>query len=164
MRPADLGPDERSVEVDLQVEFYECDPMQVVWHGEYINYMERGRRTLLDAIGYNYIEMKETGYSWPVVDIQVKYIRPLSFSQRFRVRATLADWENRIKIDYLIYDPATGQKVTKGSSVQMAIDMASGESLFATPRVALDRIEAWLARRRAEVAAIGTAAGEGSIE
>jgi hypothetical protein len=46
----------------------------------------------------------------------------------------------------------------------MAIDMASGESLFATPRVALDRIEAWLARRRAEVAAIGTAAGEGSIE
>jgi acyl-CoA thioester hydrolase len=147
--------DARSVETELKIEFYDCDPMHIVWHGNYIKYMEMARCVLLDEVGWNYHEMRDSGYSWPVVDIQVKYIRPLVFKQRCRIRATLVDWENRIKIVYLIYDPASGQKITKASSVQMAVDMATNESLFATPRVAIDRIESWIKSREAELAKEG---------
>lgn len=131
-------------EIDLRVEFYDVDSMNIVWHGNYVRYMEQARCALLDLVGYNYNDMKASGYAWPVVDIQVKYIKPLAFRQRFRMRATLVDWENRIKIEYLIYDPESGQKITKAHSVQMAVDMASGESLFATPQPALDKIRAYL--------------------
>jgi acyl-CoA thioester hydrolase len=137
----------RSVETEIRVEFYDCDPMQIVWHGNYVKYLERGRNGLMDAIGYNYNEMVASGYAWPVVDIHVKYIRPLSFKQDVRIRATLVDWENRIKIDYLIFDPATGRKLTRASSVQMAVHVATGESQFVTPAVALEPIRAWLAAR-----------------
>lgn len=134
-------------EIDLKVEFYDVDSMHIVWHGNYVKYMEQARCALLDLIGYNYHEMASSGFAWPVVDIHVKYVRPLMFNQRFRIRATLSDWENRIKIDYLIYNPETGQKITKGHSIQMAIDVSTGESLFATPKVALDHIEAYLNRQ-----------------
>lgn len=132
------------VEIDLKVEFYDVDSMQIVWHGNYVKYMEQARCALLDLVGYNYHQMADSGYAWPVVDIQIKYVRPLVFKQQFRVRAVLADWENRIKIEYLFFDPVSGQKITKAHSVQMAVDMASGESLFATPQPALDKIRAYL--------------------
>jgi len=40
-------------EVELTVEFFDVDSMQIVWHGNYLKYMERARCALLDKIGYN---------------------------------------------------------------------------------------------------------------
>jgi len=132
-------------EIELKVDFYDVDSMQIVWHGNYVKYMEQARCALLDRIGYNYNEMAKGGFAWPVVDIHLKYVRPLVFNQIFRIRATLVDWDNRIKIDYLISDPLSGQKITTGHSIQMAVDIATGESLFATPKIALDHIAAYRA-------------------
>ena len=137
-------------EIELKVEFFDVDSMQIVWHGNYVKYMEQARCALLDKIGYNYNEMAKGGFAWPVVDIHLKYVRPLVFNQRFRIRATLVDWENRIKIEYLLSDPVSGQKITTGHSIQMAVEVASGESLFATPRIALDHIAAYLAKLEAK--------------
>ena len=130
-----------SAEIDLKVEFYDVDSMRIVWHGNYIRYMEQARCALLDLIGYNYNEMEAADIAWPIVDIHVKYISPLIFNQKFRVRATLVDWENRLKIEYLIFDPETGKKITKAHTVQMAVDMQKQESLFVTPPQVRDTIE-----------------------
>ena len=53
----------------------------------------------------------------------VKYLQPLVFKQRARVRATLLDFENRIRIGYLIFDPERETVFTKGESVQMAVQI-----------------------------------------
>jgi acyl-CoA thioester hydrolase len=139
-----MDPTRLWAEVDLAVEFYDVDSMQVVWHGNYLKYMERARCALLDKIGYNYREMMASGYAWPVVDVRLKYIRPLVFGQRVRVRATLVDYENRLKIGYLIYDPLAEGRIFEGHSVQMAVEVRTGESCLATPRTALERIESAL--------------------
>ena len=118
--------------------------MQVVWHGNYVKYMERARCALLDKIGYNYRDMIASGYAWPVVDVRMKYIKPLVFGQNARVKATLVDYENRLKIAYLIHDPAGVGKIFEGYSVQMAVDARTGESCYATPRTAVERIESML--------------------
>jgi len=131
-------------EVEFTVEFFDVDSMQVVWHGNYLKYMERARCALLDKIGYNYRQMIASGYTWPVVDVRLKYIRPLVFGQSVRIRATMIDYENRIKIGYVIYDPLGEGKIFEGHSVQMAVDTRTGESCFATPRIAVERIESFL--------------------
>jgi hypothetical protein len=59
-----------SAEIALKIQFYDLDPMQVVWHGNYARYFEQARCALLDSIGYNYPEMKASGYAWPVIDMQ----------------------------------------------------------------------------------------------
>ncbi len=128
------------VEIDLKAEFYDVDSMNIVWHGNYVKYYEQARCALLDMIGYNYNDMRESGYAWPVVTISCKYIKPLEFRQTFVIRATLEEYENRLKISYLIYDRETGAKIHKGSSTQMAVDMETGNSLFVSPPELIDRI------------------------
>ena len=36
----------------LKVEFYDLDPMNVVWHGNYLKYLEAARCDMLEKIGY----------------------------------------------------------------------------------------------------------------
>lgn len=128
-------------EVEIQVPFFDVDSMDVVWHGHYIKYFEVARCALLDRIGHNYLQMREAGYAWPVIDMQLRYMRGARFNQRIRVRADLIEWENRLKINYLISDAETGERMTRGSSVQVAVEIASREMQLASPRVFIDAIE-----------------------
>lgn len=129
-----------SAEIELEVEFSDVDAMQVAWHGHYVKYFERARCALLRLFDYDYPRMRESGYSWPVVDCRLKYIGPAHFGQRLLVRATLREWENRLRIDYVIWDAAGGKKLTTGKTIQVAVELASGEMQFESPPALLDRL------------------------
>ncbi|QRX83019.1 thioesterase family protein [Glaciimonas sp. PAMC28666] len=129
-----------SAEIALQIQFYDLDPMEIVWHGNYIKYMEQARCALLDSIAYNYSEMKESGYAWPVIDLHLRYVHPATFGQCITVRASVVEWENRLKIDYLITDRASGQRLTKGTTTQVAVAIATREMCFASPAVLFQKL------------------------
>ena len=131
---------ERVAEVEVQVQFYDVDPMQVVWHGHYARFLEHARCALLGGIGYGYEEMKASGYSWPVIDMHIRYARPAVFGQRLTVRAELVEWENRMVIDYVISDAATGQRLTKASTTQVAVDLATQEIRFVSPAILFEKL------------------------
>lgn len=133
------------VEVEMQIPFFDVDMLEIAWHGHYVKYLEVARCALLDRLGHNYLQMRESGYGWPVIDLQIRYIRPLLFQQRVRVKADLVEWENRLKLNYLISDAATGERLTRASTVQVAVDMASREMQLASPRVFIDAVERALA-------------------
>ena len=132
-------------EIELVVPFFDVDMMEVVWHGHYVKYFEEARCALLDKLGHNYRQMRDAGYAWPIIDLQVRYIRGAQFGQRILVRADLVEWENRLKINYLITDVATGERMTRGSSVQVAVEIATREMLLASPRVFVEAVERVLA-------------------
>jgi acyl-CoA thioester hydrolase len=114
--------------------------MQIVWHGNYIKYLEVVRCALFDKIAYNYEQMGASGYSWPVIDVQLRYIASARFGQRLKLRADIIEWENRLKIDYLITDAATGARLTRASTTQVAVDIASGEMCFVSPPVLFKKL------------------------
>ena len=132
-------------EVEVLVPFFDVDSMDVVWHGHYIKYFEVARCALLDRIGHNYQQMRDAGYAWPVIDVQLRYMRGARFNQRIIVRADLIEWENRLKINYLINDAKTGERMTRGTSVQVAVEIASREMQLASPRVFVEAVERALA-------------------
>ncbi|HHQ4563679.1 acyl-CoA thioesterase [Aeromonas veronii] len=129
-----------SAEVDITVPFHDVDMMAVAWHGHYLRYIELARCALLDRIDYNYPQMEASGYLWPVIDVRMKYIAPLRFGQTVRVRATLVEYQHRLKIDYLLYDPQSGKRTSKGYTVQVAVSKQSGEMCLASPQVLLDKL------------------------
>lgn len=129
-----------SASVTLQVPFHDVDMMCVAWHGHYIKYFEVARCALLDQIQYNYPEMKDSGYAWPVVDLKVKYVRPAQFGQTIKVTCQLQEYENRLVLSYLITDPETNEKLTKGETTQVAVDMATGELQLVSPAVLLEKL------------------------
>jgi acyl-CoA thioester hydrolase len=116
--------------------------MNVVWHGNYARFLERARCALLEKIGYSYNQMRDSGFAFPVVDMRIKYIRPIRFEQVVRVQATLAEWENRLKIDYLIIEPETGAVATKAQTTQLAVNLATNETHFDCPRELLTKVAA----------------------
>ena len=132
-------------EVEILVPFFDVDSMDVVWHGHYIKYFEVARCALLERIGHNYLQMREAGYAWPVIDVQLRYMRGARFNQRIIVRADLIEWENRLKINYLINDAETGERMTRGTSVQVAVEIASREMQLASPKVFVEAVEQALA-------------------
>ena len=144
----DKGPFHIFAEAEIVVEFFHLDPMQVVWHGNYINYFETGRRALMEKIGYSYPEMQKSGFAFPVVDISLKYLRPLQFRDRALITAILTEYENCLRIKYEIVNASTGKITTKGQSTQMAYDIKAGESCFVCPKVLTDKIEALTGEKR----------------
>ena len=130
----------RVVEIELSPAFHDLDPMGVVWHGHYLKYLELARCALLQTFDYDYPQMRDSGYLWPIVDLRTKYLRSARFGQRLRVRAELTEWEVRMRIDYLISDADSGEAITRAHTIQVAVDMASGEMCFATPEVFRSRL------------------------
>ena len=128
--------------VAIKVPFHDVDVMEVVWHGHYVKYFDMARTALLEKIGYNYGEMRSSGYAWPVIELKMRHAKPARFGQNLTVRARLAEYELRLKIDYLVTDEASGERLTKGHTIQVAVDMSNQEMLLASPRVLTDKLAA----------------------
>ena len=140
----DNGPFNIFAEEEFPVEFFHLDPLRVVWHGNYINYFEIGRRALLEKIGYDYYEMEKSGFAFPIIEISARYLNSLRFKDRARIKAILMEYEYRLMIKYEIRNIETGLITTKGMSTQMAFDIKAGESCFVCPKVLTDKVEALL--------------------
>src|SRR5215831_18460227 len=133
-----------STTLTLKAQFYDLDPMQIVWHGNYARFLEQARCALLDKISFNYPEMSQSGYLWPIVDMRIKYVRPIRFAQEIAVTATLVDFECRLKIDYVIRDRDTSEILTRASTVQVAVAADSGELCLESPEILQRKVRALL--------------------
>ena len=131
---------ELSHEIEVVPAFFDIDSMDIVWHGHYVKYLELARCALLDRFDYGYARMRESGYFWPVIELRLKYVRAATFDQALIVRATIVEWQNRLRIDYAIRDAKTGAKVNSATSVQVAVDRATREMQYVSPPVLLQRL------------------------
>lgn len=127
-------------EVKIEIPFHDCDPAGIVWHGNYARYFEVARCALLETLSYNYDHMVASGYGWPLIDYSARFIRPLRFKQCARVRAEIVEWEYRLKINYQIIDVVTGERICKGSTAQVAVDVKTHEMCLASPDVLLRKL------------------------
>ena len=126
----------------FKVAFFDVDSMEVMWHGNYVKYLEMARCELLDKLGYNYIAMKKDGYAFPIVKLDVKYVRPAFFNDVIKVTTTLSECETFLKFHYLIEDE-NGEKLSEANTAQAVIDMKSLQTCFEMPEALKKAIEAY---------------------
>ncbi len=131
-------------EITFPVEFYDVDTMRVVWHGNYVKYMEKARCALLNSVNFGYLEMEKEGTAFPVVDMKLKYVRSLRFGDTARVVSYLKEYENCIKIKYEIYNAETGELCTKAESTQMAQNIETKESSIVCPQHFIDNVKSYI--------------------
>lgn len=62
-----------------------------------------------------------------------------------RVEAKLSEWENRLKVDYVIYNAETNQRLTKGYTMQVAVCIENEKMCFVSPKAFTDKLAAWSA-------------------
>ena len=134
------------IELDLDVSFHDVDMVGVVWHGHYLRYLENARWALMNQLGYGLDRMVASGFAWPIVELQAKYVSPARFGDRLRVRASLVEWESRMAVNYLVSRLGDGARIVRARTVQVAVDGSSGELQFATPQDFAHCVRAALAR------------------
>jgi acyl-CoA thioester hydrolase len=119
---------------NIRVRFNEADPLGIVWHGHYVRYFEDGREAFGEKYGLRYLDIFEQGYTVPVVNIQCDYKRSLRYGDRVEVATRYVDGlAAKIKFEYMLTNPATGEVVATGSSVQVFLDRETASLQLITP-------------------------------
>ena len=112
--------------VELTVPFHDVDAIEMVWHGNYVKYLEAARDGLLEELGHGYLQMRASGYFWPVIELKMRYLQPARLRQRLSVSAAITDYEARLRIAYQVTDAATGRRLMRAHSVQVPVRIDTG--------------------------------------
>jgi len=73
----------------VKVRYGETDQMGVVYHGNYLQYLEIGRTEWLRNLGISYKDMEQQGIMLPVVVLNIKYCKPAVYDDILSITTTL---------------------------------------------------------------------------
>ena len=100
----------------LRVRYAEADPMNVVYYGNYAQYFEVGRVESLRSLGISYKTMEEIGFMLPVVELNIKYLRPAKYDDLITIKTMIKQLpiDHKIQFDQEIYNEE-GKLLTIGT-------------------------------------------------
>ena len=127
--------------IEIEIPFYDMDSMCVVWHGNYIKYLEEARCALLERLGYTYFDMDKENRIYPVAKLEIKYIKPCIFQQKIIVTAILKEYDSCLIIDYDIKDKETSEKILKAQTMQICVDKNTKTTIYAASQKLLDGVK-----------------------
>ena len=81
-----------SHESEIKVRFSEVDSMGIVWHGNYVKYLEDGREAFGKEYGLTYMGVfKNHGFMIPLVKLDIDYKNQLFYENEAILKTTLID-------------------------------------------------------------------------
>lgn len=86
-------------EKEIEVRYAETDQMGVVYHANYLVWMEIGRTALIQELGFTYAGLEADGYLSPLIDLSVQYKAAMRYGQTARVR-TWIESHDRLRTTY----------------------------------------------------------------
>jgi len=105
--------------------YADTDRSQVVYHGNYLRYFEYGRASLMRDASYPYLEIEESGYLYPIIDLGITFYSPLYYDDPMWIMTRPSDLERvRIRFQYMITHKKTGNMVCSGFTKHCAINSA----------------------------------------
>lgn len=111
-------------EKKIEIRFSEVDVMNVVWHGSYPLYFEDAREAFGAKYGLSYKRYMDEMVFAPIVELDIKYKRPILYGMTPVVRIVYRPTEAaKIVFDYEIVDAETGTVFATAHSVQVFMDM-----------------------------------------
>lgn len=111
-----------SFEFKKRVAFHETDCMGVVHHANYAKYFEEARVDFLYKNNLNSFHMPEADYVLAVLDLQIKYFKPLRVGDEFIVHLEIElDSPTRLKFLYQILNHKN-EVTTSGSTLHVGLD------------------------------------------
>lgn len=128
----------------VRVRFSEVDSMHVVWHGDYVKYFEDGREAFgRDYPGLGYMDIRQSGYTAPIVDLTLQYKSPLRCNDTALVETRYVGSQGaKICFEYEIRRESDGKVAATGTTTQVFLD-ANGELQLLSPGFYLKWKERW---------------------
>lgn len=130
-------------EYAIRAQPHHTDYAGVVWHGAYVAWLEEARVECLRSIGIDYADLVAMGCELPVVELSIRYHRPIQLGMVAIVKTRMMDVSGvRINWDYQIQSPDFKDLYVSAQVTLVAIDREKGKILRQLP----EAMEAALAR------------------
>jgi acyl-CoA thioester hydrolase len=130
-------------EVNIRVRYAETDQMGYCYYGNYATYYEVARVEALRKLGVNYKEMEDCNYQMPVLDFNIKYIKPAFYDQEITVICKIESLPKvRIKFDYESYNQKK-EMINFGSTTLVFINKITKKPVHC-PSSLLDKLNQYI--------------------
>jgi len=118
----------------IHVRFSECDPLKIVWHGNYVKYFEDGREDFGKHHDLSYLEIySKNGLSVPLVHMELDFKKTASFGETLRVETKLIDDPAaKIVFEYKIFNSAN-EVICRGKTIQAFVHLEKQELQITMP-------------------------------
>ncbi len=129
----------------LRVRFSETDAMRVVWHGEYVRYIEDGREAFgREFGGLSYTTITDEGYYIPIVKMELDYIIPLQHGDTAIVETRFVNSKGaKIQMEYVIYRESDMAVAAMGRTLQVFTFVENNQIEINTPEFFIKWKEKW---------------------
>ncbi len=123
---------------EVKVRFGEVDSMGIVWHGNYVKYIEEGRESFGKKYGISYLDIYSNNVMAPVVNMNVDFKKQVKYGDKLIVETEFIETPAaKIKFDFRIYRKSDNELVATAQSTQVFIDL-NNEMLLYPPDFVLD--------------------------
>ncbi|TQI70735.1 acyl-CoA thioester hydrolase [Gramella sp. Hel_I_59] len=113
----------------LKVKFHECDPLRIVWHGNYLKYFEEGREDFCNSHGISYLDAERNGYATPIVSSSCEHKKPMAYGDQFTVETSFENTASaKMIFNYKIFK--NEELICTGRTVQVFLDRNNELSLI----------------------------------
>jgi len=125
---------EKFCQLKFSVPFHDLDPLQVVWHGNYLKYFDMTRADLFLKFGVDlYRVYEDAKYIFPITKTYTKHIFPLRFRDEFICEAKLIEARYKILIHFEIRLVKDNKLCARGKSEQVAVKLPEMEIMLRIP-------------------------------
>jgi len=147
-RSSSEGAPARAHEHRLRVRYSETDQMGVVYHANYLVYMDEGRTSLLSELGHPYPALERTGVGLAVRRTDLRFRRPARYGDWLVVRTRLVSLRGAsVGFGYEIRREADGAAIASGTVELACIDLRRPERPpCALPEPVRAALAAWAGR------------------
>ncbi|MCJ8006389.1 acyl-CoA thioesterase [Lederbergia wuyishanensis] len=108
-------------ETEIEVRYAETDQMGIVYHANYLIWMEIGRTKLIEELGFKYADLEKDGILAPVIDVQASYIHPIKYGDIVTVKTWIEEYNGlRTTYGYEILS-SNGELAVTGSTKHVCV-------------------------------------------
>ena len=129
-----------SHKIEIRTRYGETDQMNVVYHGNYPQYLEMGRIEWLRSLGVSYRSMEENGIMLPVISLSVNYKKSARYDDLIYVKTELKKMPSAsIEFDYEISNEK-GEIITLANTRLAFVNMKTNRPTRC-PQYILDKLQ-----------------------
>ena len=113
----------------LRVRYGETDQMGVVYHANYLVYMEEGRTRLMESLGCSYAELESEGWALVVRKADLRYRASARYDEELAIRTAVARVGGAaVLVRCEVRRAADGELLVEGSTELACVDRRSGSA------------------------------------
>jgi acyl-CoA thioester hydrolase len=139
--PGSQAETENWFEYPVKAQPHHTDYAGIVWHGTYLSWMEEARVECLRSIGIDFADLVALGCDLPVVELSLRYHRPIRLGMSAVVKTRLSETKTvRMDWDYRIESLDGDELYVTGKVTLVGIDRDKGKIVRQLPSTLQDAL------------------------